>query len=96
MKDRDGERAAQTERAGMAAQSNSDGMAQVGKALVEAASKSAQSLDKASDALAKASEQMVVAASKVADNVTAQAMKAPRRLIRDPKTGRATGSEVIE
>jgi hypothetical protein len=96
MKDRDGERAAQTERAGMAAQSNTDGMAQVGKALVEAASKSAQSLDKASDALAKASEQMVVAASKVADNVTAQAMKAPRRLIRDPKTGRATGSEVIE
>jgi hypothetical protein len=39
---------------------------------------------------------MVVAASKVADNVTAQAMRAPRRLIRDPKTGRATGSEVAE
>ncbi len=96
MQDRDGERAAQTERVGMAAQSNTDGMAQVGKALVEAASKSAQSLDKASDALAKASEQMVVAASKVADNVTAQAMRAPRTLVRDPKTGRATGSVVAE
>jgi hypothetical protein len=96
MKDRDGERAAQTERVSMATQSQSDGMANIGKALVDAAAKSSQSLDKAADALAKASEQMVVAASKVADNVTAQAMRAPRRLIRDPKTGRATGSEVME
>jgi hypothetical protein len=96
MKERDGQRQAETERVGMAAQSNTQGMESIGKALVDAAAKSSQSLDKAADALAKASEQMVVAASKVADNVTAQAMRAPRRLIRDPKTGRATGSEVIE
>jgi hypothetical protein len=96
MKERDGQRQAETERVGMAAQSNTQGMESIGKALVDAAAKSSQSLDKAADALAKASEQMVVAASKVADNVTAQAMRAPRRLIRDPKTGRATGSEVAE
>jgi hypothetical protein len=96
MQDKDGDRQAETERVGMAAQSNQSGMESIGKALVDAAAKSSQSLDKAADALAKASEQMVVAASKVADNVTAQAMRAPRTLVRDPKTGRATGSVVSE
>jgi hypothetical protein len=76
-----------TEQVQARAQAGTDQMGTLGKALVEAANKSAETLDKASEALLKASENM---------SGVANAIKAPRRLVRDPKTGRATGSEVNE
>jgi hypothetical protein len=96
MKARDSQEKANTDRMGIAQEGQNSQVQELGKALVQSAQVSAKSLDKAADALAKASDNMVVAANKVADNVVAQSIRAPRRLVRDPKTGRATGSEVIE
>jgi hypothetical protein len=55
----------------------------VGKALVQAAEKTAKSLEKASQSMAEVAQSVVKAAT------------AKRTLVRDPKTGRATGSEVV-
>jgi hypothetical protein len=68
-----------------------DSMSQLGQALVKAAEKNAQSLEKASQSIAEAGNAMAQSAQTMAKAVTAK-----KRLVRDPQTGRAIGSEVVE
>jgi hypothetical protein len=62
---------------------NSDNIAQLGKAMVQAVETSAKSLEKASDAMANAAQGM------------SKALTAKKRLVRDAN-GRAIGAETIE
>jgi hypothetical protein len=66
------------------AKQNTEQVGSLGKALVDVAKQNAVAMEKAADTFAQSAQMM------------SKAMTAKKRLVRDPKTGRATGSETIE